>query len=106
MDECMKSWKSMRDKFVRELKKVKFRKTGEKGLRMFLSGLCLVCYSFWVTLSSTGGMSLLLFTYCSNEVRIAARSQILDHRLVHPKKRSLQTIVMVIHLMLEKGYNS
>ena len=31
MDECMKSWKSLRDKFVRELKKVKFRKTGEKG---------------------------------------------------------------------------
>ena len=31
MDECARKWKSLREEFVRELKKVEFRKTGEKS---------------------------------------------------------------------------
>ena len=30
-EECKKKWKGLRDKFVRELKKVKHRVTGEEG---------------------------------------------------------------------------
>ena len=29
--ECSKKWKSLRDRFVRELKKVKLRKSGDSG---------------------------------------------------------------------------
>ena len=31
MDDCTKRWKALRDKFVRELKKVKKRKSGDSG---------------------------------------------------------------------------
>ncbi|XP_019850435.1 PREDICTED: transcription factor Adf-1-like [Amphimedon queenslandica] len=31
VDDCSMKWKSLRNKFVREIKKVKKRKTGEEG---------------------------------------------------------------------------
>ena len=31
VEECMRRWKSLRDKFVRELKKVKGKKSGDAG---------------------------------------------------------------------------
>ena len=31
MDDCQKRWKNLRDHFVRELKKVKTKKTGSAG---------------------------------------------------------------------------
>ena len=31
MEDCSRRWKALRDKFVREMKKVKRRKTGDPG---------------------------------------------------------------------------
>ena len=32
MEDCTRRWKAIRDKFVRELKKVKIKKSGDAGL--------------------------------------------------------------------------
>ena len=31
MEDCVRKWKSLRDKFVREIKKVKEKKSGDPG---------------------------------------------------------------------------
>lgn len=45
VDECMKKWKGLRDKFVRELKKVKLRKSGDSG-PMYVS-----CWAYFDSMS-------------------------------------------------------
>ena len=43
-DECRKRWKCIRDKFVRELKKVNRSKSGDAGPS------CLLCWPFYKVL--------------------------------------------------------
>lgn len=43
IDDCKKKWKSLRDYFVRELRKKKRRKSGDEVLYLDLLGHYLTC---------------------------------------------------------------